>query len=272
MNIQAQKGAQVKYVGATDEQVKFGNNDDPRGVLVVGGMYTVQATDVHTWHTKIELQEYPGLRFNSVSFVDYPPKDEPESEPTVLTGYTCGPEIVPSHSPTDLSSALTHLAADVLKCRTYGAEVPLRESETIDDRLLDIARRLIDLSVAERNKLAPLPPASNAPKEKPVEREVPPLYSIPPMVHPLSKGWTQPSVESIRFDGDCARMTMETFGQLMDYTGSTPTGVYAGKMWKSQPNPGGAWYLVWFSDVPGSENTCRTTAVRIHLCLPGERP
>lgn len=58
----------VKYIGVSDEQVNFGNNDDPRKFLKEGKVYNVKREEVHSWHIKLELQEFPGKRFNSVSF------------------------------------------------------------------------------------------------------------------------------------------------------------------------------------------------------------
>ena len=59
----------VKYLGVTDEQVAFGSCDDPRADgLTIGAIYTVEYEDIHSYHTKISLIEYPGKRFNSVSF------------------------------------------------------------------------------------------------------------------------------------------------------------------------------------------------------------
>jgi hypothetical protein len=60
----------VIYKGASDDQVKWGSNDDPRGLLVEGEMYTVEKEEVHSWHTKIYLAEHPGKKFNSVCFDD----------------------------------------------------------------------------------------------------------------------------------------------------------------------------------------------------------
>lgn len=60
----------VLYIGATDAQVSWGGCDDPRGLLEEGHLYTVLEKDVHTWHTKIELVEFPGMYFNSVCFDD----------------------------------------------------------------------------------------------------------------------------------------------------------------------------------------------------------
>ena len=61
------KGDTVKYTGATDQQVRWGSNDDPRKVLTVGQTYEVEKVEVHTWHTKVYLVGIEG-RFNSVSF------------------------------------------------------------------------------------------------------------------------------------------------------------------------------------------------------------
>ncbi|MBP2635530.1 MAG: hypothetical protein H6Q72_1437 [Firmicutes bacterium] len=58
----------VKYIGASDEQVRWGNNDDPRGLLNEGELYTVEREEVHSYHTKYHLKEFPGKRFNSVCF------------------------------------------------------------------------------------------------------------------------------------------------------------------------------------------------------------
>jgi len=58
----------VIYLGATDYQIKWGNNDDPRGILKEGTEYEVADKEVHTWHTKYILAEFPYLRFNSTCF------------------------------------------------------------------------------------------------------------------------------------------------------------------------------------------------------------
>jgi hypothetical protein len=61
----------VRYTGdASDDQVRWGGNDDPRGVLEPGAEYVVEEEEVHTWHTKYHLVGVPGLRFNSVHFAD----------------------------------------------------------------------------------------------------------------------------------------------------------------------------------------------------------
>ena len=58
----------VKFTGASDSQATFGNCDDPRGLLVVGRTYILQRKEVHSWHTKYYLKEFPNKQFNSVCF------------------------------------------------------------------------------------------------------------------------------------------------------------------------------------------------------------
>jgi hypothetical protein len=64
-------GALVKYIGASNDQVRWGNNDDPRPLLTVGGVYHIAATDVHHWHTRVRLEGVIGW-FNSVHFEEEP--------------------------------------------------------------------------------------------------------------------------------------------------------------------------------------------------------
>jgi hypothetical protein len=60
-------GNTVKFLGCTKEQVQWGNNDDPNGMLIVGDKYHVEHVYVHSQHTKIELRGVKG-KFNSVCF------------------------------------------------------------------------------------------------------------------------------------------------------------------------------------------------------------
>ena len=57
----------VIFTGASDAQVNWGSNDDPRKVLKEGQQYEVEYEDVHTWHTKIKLIGIDGV-FNNSSF------------------------------------------------------------------------------------------------------------------------------------------------------------------------------------------------------------
>lgn len=59
----------LRYRGdVSDEQVAWGSNDDPRGLLKPGAVYEVEKVESHSWHTKIYLVGYPGKKFNSVHF------------------------------------------------------------------------------------------------------------------------------------------------------------------------------------------------------------
>ena len=57
----------VEYLGCSQEQINWGNNDDPRSFLIVGREYTIEKVDVHSQHTKIKLYNKMGW-FNSVCF------------------------------------------------------------------------------------------------------------------------------------------------------------------------------------------------------------
>ena len=61
------KNDTVEYLGCSDEQVRWGNNDDPRSFLIVGTEYKIEKVDVHRQHTKIKLYNKMGW-FNSVYF------------------------------------------------------------------------------------------------------------------------------------------------------------------------------------------------------------
>ena len=61
------KGDKVIFISATDDQVKWGSNDDPRKILEEDKIYEIESIEVHHWHTKIKLAGVQG-RFNSVHF------------------------------------------------------------------------------------------------------------------------------------------------------------------------------------------------------------
>jgi len=60
---------EVYYIGSESEQVKWGNNDDPKGILEIGKKYTLLKKEYHKWHTKYILEQFPDKQFNSVSFM-----------------------------------------------------------------------------------------------------------------------------------------------------------------------------------------------------------
>jgi len=59
----------VKFIGSSVAQVNWGANDDPYVCgLVEGEEYTLESVEVHKWHTKYYLVEFPGKKFNSAAF------------------------------------------------------------------------------------------------------------------------------------------------------------------------------------------------------------
>ncbi len=60
-------GNYVKFIGCSKEQILWGNNTDPTGILIVGDKYYVEHVDVHSQHTKLTLRGVFG-KFNSVCF------------------------------------------------------------------------------------------------------------------------------------------------------------------------------------------------------------
>jgi hypothetical protein len=60
-------GDKVIYTGSSDDQVRWGSNDDPTKVLITGDTYQIEKVEVHSWHTKLHLRGIKG-KFNSVSF------------------------------------------------------------------------------------------------------------------------------------------------------------------------------------------------------------
>jgi hypothetical protein len=60
-------GDQVKYLGSTENQVRWGSNDNPKGLLFEGDVYYVERVEIHSQHTKLYLRGVRG-KFNSVCF------------------------------------------------------------------------------------------------------------------------------------------------------------------------------------------------------------
>ncbi len=57
----------VVFNGASEGQIRFGNNDSPNVVLKVGGEYRVAEKEVHSWYTRIRLVGIDKW-FNDASF------------------------------------------------------------------------------------------------------------------------------------------------------------------------------------------------------------
>ena len=58
-------GDTVVYIGCSKEQIRWGNNDDPTGILSLGKEYVVEDVEIRSQHTKLTVL---GNRYNSVCF------------------------------------------------------------------------------------------------------------------------------------------------------------------------------------------------------------
>lgn len=58
----------VKFLGATDAQVKWAGGADPREYLEIGQLYKLERKEEHSWHTRYILFGFPDCWFNSVCF------------------------------------------------------------------------------------------------------------------------------------------------------------------------------------------------------------
>ena len=72
------------------------------------------------------------------------------------------------------------------------------------------------------------------------------MSPIPVMTNPQGAYWRQPDPSKITFYRDRAYMTQQTFGELLNYSTTVPTGVYPGKMWRTYGRRG--WQLCWWED------------------------
>lgn len=64
----AQDAKKVKFVESSSAQVHWGSNDNPFLYLEKGQTYSVLREEVHSWHTKLVLTNFPNQKFNSISF------------------------------------------------------------------------------------------------------------------------------------------------------------------------------------------------------------
>jgi hypothetical protein len=87
---------------------------------------------------------------------------------------------------------------------------------------------------------------------------------IPPITDPLGRHWDQPKLDQIVIDDTHAVMDAYAFAKLHEYSGSRPSGVYPGKMWKRHDGlfdrdckvEDRRWLLMWFGEVEGRPDLC----------------
>jgi hypothetical protein len=65
-------GDKIRFVGCSEDQVKWGNHSGNPKSLTIGAVYTIKSIEEHTWHTKIFLIEKNGS-FNTVCFEEVSP-------------------------------------------------------------------------------------------------------------------------------------------------------------------------------------------------------
>jgi hypothetical protein len=58
----------VICVNVDEDVANWGGNTNPKGILTVGKKYTIIDEDVHSWHTKVYLDGFPDMAFNSCHF------------------------------------------------------------------------------------------------------------------------------------------------------------------------------------------------------------
>ncbi len=56
----------VKFIA--NDPTTWGVSKNNAGLLNLGEVYTIEKIEVHSWHTKVFLKEFPGVEFNSAWF------------------------------------------------------------------------------------------------------------------------------------------------------------------------------------------------------------
>lgn len=106
-------------------------------------------------------------------------------------------------------------------------------------------------------------------------------HVIPPITDPMGSGWYQPDRWLIEIDKTHALMPRRVFDGLHEYSGTKPTGVYPGKMWKRHDGVfdrafianGGKpeWLLCWYGESEIGPGYCSNHYRKIVLS-DGELP
>jgi hypothetical protein len=87
-------------------------------------------------------------------------------------------------------------------------------------------------------------------------------HPVPPITEPMGRHWIQPDRSRVLVDETHAVTDQQAFDMLPEYSSTTPSGVYPGKMWKRQDNTG-AWWLRWFGIVDGRPDVCSNNCRRL---------
>lgn len=90
--------------------------------------------------------------------------------------------------------------------------------------------------------------------------------TIPDMTDAMGQHWKQPEKTDFLIDSTHAVMTRQTFDKLPEYSCSTPTAVYPGKMWKRREPYSGEvkrWLLCWYGESEKGPDYCSTNVREI---------
>ena len=90
MDIYSPNGTKIRFIRCDKHQQQWGNHDDPNDYLTPGKIYTINKTDVRSSHTKVFLEEFPNLKFNSVCFENAPTLGRRERNMLILKAKELG--------------------------------------------------------------------------------------------------------------------------------------------------------------------------------------
>ena len=71
IDIHSPKGTKIRFV--VPDPLTWGVDANNAKRLILGEIYTVEKTEIHSWHTKLYLQEVPGIPFSTVWFDEVKP-------------------------------------------------------------------------------------------------------------------------------------------------------------------------------------------------------
>lgn len=88
------------------------------------------------------------------------------------------------------------------------------------------------------------------------------VHVVPPIPSEWGSSWIQPKLTQILIGDKQAFMSRASFQKLREYSTTTPSGVYPGKMWRcnlyddARATWTDVWQLRWFGVVPGNPKVC----------------
>ena len=83
---------------------------------------------------------------------------------------------------------------------------------------------------------------------------------IPRIESPIGRHWSQPDPNEFLFHETHVRMLKKTWLRLPEYNHSRPSGVYEGKMWRSQK------HLHWYGPHPDDKDAVQIHHMPVLIC------